>query len=401
MRLLPSRQAALALVVLVANVAAAQERIPATYARTNPIVEAVKKTKDCVVTIKVARPNAAKDTVGTGVIVDARGLIVTNRHVVGVSRNVRVRLNSGAEHPAEVVWSDPTYDLAVLRIRSGQRLPYLKIGTADDLMVGETVIAVGHPFGYTNTVSTGIVSALNREITMPSGDTLTGLIQTNASINPGNSGGPLLNINGELIGINVALRDGAQGIAFAINAGTVEQALRTHLSALKISGVDHGLVCEDKVIGETGDRQRVVVKGLSNEKGELVRGDEIMTVGDLQVSNSFDIERAMWDRQVGEKVSLKVVRQGKELNVSLVLAGHNGAGAVANANPTTERRVPPAINNSVLVANPQRVTAQRTLKRQSPRAGTRGLFRCCRRLIQRVLFLGYANRALDGSFTTA
>ena len=96
-------------------------------------------------------------------------------------------------------------------------------------MVGETVIAIGHPFGYTNTVSTGIISALGREITMPEGEVLGNLIQTNASINPGNSGGPLLNINGELIGINVALREGAQGIAFALNADTVQQVLSKHL----------------------------------------------------------------------------------------------------------------------------------------------------------------------------
>src|SRR5205085_2088984 len=123
------------------------------------------------------------------------------------------------------------WDLAVLRIRSNKKLAALPLAPVDDLMVGETVIAVGHPFGYTNTVSVGIVSALGREITMPTGDVLNGLIQTNASINPGNSGGPLLNVNGEFIGVNVALREGAQGIAFAINTGTVKSFLRQHLSA--------------------------------------------------------------------------------------------------------------------------------------------------------------------------
>ncbi len=222
-------------------------------------MEAVDKTKESIVTIKVARANAAKDTVGTGVIIDERGYIVTNRHVVGTSTHVRVRLFSGKELAAAVVWSDTAYDLAVLRVDAGKKLNPLNLAPAADLMVGETVIAVGHPFGYTNTVSTGIISALGREIAMPSGDTLQGLIQTNASINPGNSGGPLLNINGELIGINVALRDGAQGIAFAINAGTVKDALSQHLSSEKIAGINHGLSCEEKILGETGDRQRVVV----------------------------------------------------------------------------------------------------------------------------------------------
>jgi serine protease Do len=349
MRYFPSCAAAAA-VILFVGIGAATEK---TYPRSNPITEAVKKTQNSVVSVKVARPNASKDTVGTGVIIDERGYIVTNRHVVGTSRDVRVRLNSGTELPAEVVWGEASYDLAVLRVKSDKKLQALELAPVDDLMVGETVIAVGHPFGYTNTVSTGIISALGREITMPSGDTLTGLIQTNASINPGNSGGPLLNVNGELIGINVALRDGAQGISFAINAGTVKEALKKHLAAAKISGVNHGLLCQEKILGETGDRQRVVVTAVSVE-ADLLKGDEILAVGDRQVANAFDIERAMWDKQVGEKVSLKVVRQGKELNVTLVLSGNDGAGSVASANPTSDRRLPPAISNNVPLANPQR-----------------------------------------------
>jgi serine protease Do len=202
-------------------------------------------------------------------------------------------------------------------------------------------------------VSTGIISALGREITMPSGDTLVGLIQTNASINPGNSGGPLLNINGELIGINVALRDGAQGIAFAINAGTVKRALSQHLSSAKIAGIDHGLVCEEKILGETGDRQRVVLANYKGSSTELENGDEILAVGGRQVANVFDIERAMWDYQAGEKVNLKVVRQGEEFNVTLVLSGQGGAGNVASNRPSSDRRMPLA-TSSVLVANPQR-----------------------------------------------
>ena len=352
MRHLPSYAAALLAVVLLATPGAATEKSP--YPRQNPITDAVKKTKDSVVTIKVPRPNGSKDTVGTGVIIDERGFIVTNRHVVGASRQVRVRLNDGTELAADVLWGETAYDLAILRIQTSKKLKALKPAPVSDLMVGETVIAVGHPFGYTNTVSTGIVSALGREITMPSGDTLTGLIQTNASINPGNSGGPLLNINGELIGINVALRDGAQGIAFAINAGTLENVLSKQLSAYKLAGVHHGLQVEEKLLAETGDRQRVVVAGFKGNGSDLVKGDEILAVENEQVSNSFDVERAFWDKRAGEKVNLKVVRQGQELEVTLVLSGSHGAGSVASVNPTSDRRVPVATNNNVRVANAPR-----------------------------------------------
>jgi serine protease Do len=197
-------------------------------------------------------------------------------------------------------------------------------------MVGETVIAVGHPFGYTNTVSVGIVSALGREVTMPTGETIGGLIQTDASINPGNSGGPLLNVNGELIGINMALREGAQGIAFAINAGTVRAALSEHLSAAKIAGVDHGLRCEDKVLAEAGDRQRVVV---TEAQGPVQEGDEIRAVGTRRIVNGFDLERALWDKRPGQSVPLQVVREGRPLTVSLTLMAGSGTSVVTAPAP--------------------------------------------------------------------
>ncbi|MBI3408854.1 MAG: trypsin-like peptidase domain-containing protein [Planctomycetes bacterium] len=330
-----------------ANIGAATEK-SASHSRRNPIVQAVDKTKAAIVTVRVPRPNGVKDLIGTGVVIDERGYIVTNRHVVGASRQVKIRLVDGTTIDGQVVWSDAAQDLAVVHISTDKKLQALELAPVGDLMVGETVIAVGHPFGYTNTVSTGIISALGREIEMPSGDTLTGLIQTNASINPGNSGGPLLNINGELIGINVALRDGAQGIAFAINAGTVKQVLETNFSALKMSGVHHGLKCKEKVLGETGDRQRVVVAAFQGDA--LKNGDEIRAVAHRPVANSFDVERALWDKKPGESVTLQVVRQGESLVVTLTLASGSDAGLVAaQVTPSqprqaklSEQRVSPA-----------------------------------------------------------
>jgi len=160
---------------------------------------------------------------------------------------------------------------------------------------------------------------------MPTGDTLTGLIQTNASINPGNSGGPLLNINGEFIGVNVALRDGAQNIAFAINANTVKSFLRQHLSAAKVSGVQHGLQCSEKITGDTGNRQKVVVAWFQGE-GALCKGDEVVTIGSKQITNTFDLERAFWGRKPGDNVQLKIVREGREMLISLTIVACNGAG---------------------------------------------------------------------------
>ena len=308
--------------LLLINFADASEN---AFARRNPIVEAVQKTKNSIVTVRVPRPNGAKDMIGTGVIIDERGFILTNRHVVAGAKEVKVRLADGTELNAEIQLAEARWDLAVLRIRTTKKLTPMRPAPANDLLVGETVIAIGNPFGYTNTVSTGIISALGREITMPTGDVLKDLIQTNAPINPGNSGGPLLNINGEFIGINTALREGAQNIAFAINAETITSFLQQNLSANKMSGVEHGLQCGEKILAETGDRQRVVVAGFLGE-GVLAVGDELVRVGNCSVVNAFNVERAFWGYKPGEKVELKIVRQGQEMNVSLILTASNGAG---------------------------------------------------------------------------
>jgi len=220
----------IALIAMVAIVPGGSGSEKDVFPRKSPVVIAVQKTRDSIVSVQGARTGLSP-RIGSGVIVHERGIVVTNCHVVGAAKSVRVRLADGSQVAANVLAAEKAWDLAILKLDTDKKLKALSLGAIDDLMVGETVIAIGHPFGYTNTVSTGIISALNREITIPTGDVLTGLIQTDASINPGNSGGALLNINGELIGINVALREGARGIAFALNAGTVKMVLEKHLRA--------------------------------------------------------------------------------------------------------------------------------------------------------------------------
>jgi serine protease Do len=323
-----------ALLNVVAGGAGTQAR--AQYSRRTPVVEAVQKTRASIVTVKVDKRGSygrSRETTGSGVIVDERGYLVTNQHVVQDGYRIVITLADGTEIRAEVVAEESRCDLAILRVRTEKKLPALLLAPASDIMVGETVIAVGHPFGYRNTVSTGIISAVGRQITMPSEEVLSGLLQTDASINPGNSGGPLLNINGELIGINVALREGARGIAFAINADTVKHMLSKHLSALRVAGVSHGLGCREKVVAEGKDRQRVVVaavaQGTPAADAGLKRGDEIRAVGKHAVTNRFDVERALWDRRPGEKVELNVVREGKTLKVALILGAGQRAESVA------------------------------------------------------------------------
>jgi serine protease Do len=331
-----SRTVAAVLAVAVLGGAGTEAR--AQFDRRNPFTLAVKKTRDSIVTIKVEKRGnwGRKDVVGTGVIVDGRGYVVTNRHVVAGAERVTVVLADGGEVQAQVLVEDSHHDLAILRLPSGRTYKELAFGPGSDLMVGETVLAIGHPFGYTNTVSTGIISALGREIKMPSGETLKDLIQTNASINPGNSGGPLLNINGELIGINVALREGAQGIAFALNADMVQQFLSRHLSAGKVAHLGHGLSCREKVVSEHGPaRQLVVVEHVAEKSpaaaGGLRPGDVLVKLARRAVANRFDVERALWDYKAGDKVEATVVRAGKETRVTLTLARGGAPAGVASA----------------------------------------------------------------------
>jgi serine protease Do len=303
--------------------------------RRTEVVEAVEKTRAGIVSLKVEKRSnwGRTETVGTGIIVDERGYVVTNAHVVKSAERVTVRLADGAEVNGRVVTEDAHYDLAVVRIQTSHKLEALTLGPGSDLLVGEDVIAIGHPFGYTNTVSKGIISAVGREVSVGGGEPLRNLIQVNASINPGNSGGPLLNINGEVIGINVALREDAQGIAFALNADTVIGVLGKHLSAVKLAGVRHGLVCGETVSPTGEARQRVVLEDVNDNSpaalAGLKRGDRVLRVGDRAVSNRFDVERAIWERKPGDKVELAVVRDGKELALTLTLAaGAEGDPAV-------------------------------------------------------------------------
>jgi serine protease Do len=310
------------------------------------VVEVVEKTQPSIAMIRVPR-SKGDDLVGTGVIVDERGYIVTNRHVVGANRTVEVRLHDGTRLLGEVVMNEPRWDLAVVRVQPDRKLVALPLAPTDDLMVGEDVVAIGHPFGFANTVSTGIVSAIHREVTLTPQATVHGLIQTDASINPGNSGGPLLNVNGELIGINVAIHTKAQGIAFAINASMVKAVLSQHFSALRVAGVDHGLQTEEKTLAQTGDRQRVVVK---TDRANLHAGDQIVTVAGRQITNTFDVERALWETKPGQEVALKVVRQGKEMEISLTLFSGNGAGT-ASIDRTLEPRLAMPAQQSVRTAS--------------------------------------------------
>jgi len=266
---------------------------------------------------------------GSGVIIRDDGYILTNGHVVQDAESIEVRLQDGRTFKAKLRGVDPQSDVAVIKIEA-KGLPVATFGDSTKARVGEFAIAIGAPFTFDYSVTFGHVSAKGRSNVVPGFEGAAmdqDFIQTDANINPGNSGGPLVNINGEVIGINVAMRDGAQNIAFTINAGTVQGFLTKY--SKRRSGVQHGVKFEEKIVAEVGDRQRVVVKNAAH--AELKPGDEIRTVGNLKVANAFDMERSLWNKKPGQQVEIKVNRGGREVTVMVTLESSRGTGSAAVA----------------------------------------------------------------------
>jgi serine protease Do len=310
------------------SAALAAAAAPAAESRRTAIVMAIESQRDSVVNIHGQKLVGGDDGtegearrvngMGTGVVVDPRGYAVTNYHVVEGVRRIEVTLASGRTAAADLVSHDPRTDLAVIKIATDDCLPVATIGTSSDLMIGETVLALGNAYGYEHTVTRGIVSALHRNVEVSRTQRYEDLIQTDASINPGNSGGPLLNINGEVIGINVAVRAGAQGIGFAIPIDRVLDIVSRLMSVERLEQTWHGLVVRG------GGGQGAVVEAVHRlspaETAGVRAGDRITRIADVSVAHQLDVERAMIGRRPGDSVSVTVVRAGGEERIDLPLA---------------------------------------------------------------------------------
>jgi len=314
-------------------------------ARRTPIVELVERVKACVVNIHSERLVQNGQTpqelialaptqnringMGTGIIIDQRGYIVTNHHVVEDVNSIRVKLSDGTSCNAQVVARSHEQDLALLKIDVNQKLPVMPLGTAQDLMVGETVTAIGNAYGYEHTVSSGIVSAIKRDVTLNKEISYKSLIQTDACINPGNSGGPLINVNGELIGVNVAIRAGAQGIGFAIPVDTMIRVVGDMLKTKHRQLTYDGMTVRDQLDSTPDGLIRTVVvervePGSPAAQANLQKGDAIVRLGDTAILCSFDVDRALLDRNANDRLTVAFRRQGQESKAELVLQSTSG-----------------------------------------------------------------------------
>ncbi len=256
---------------------------------------------------------------GTGVIIDAAGIIVTNDHVIRGASAIHVVLADGRTLEAEVLGSDSPNDLAVLKVSAKEPLPTAKLGTSSDLMIGETVIAIGSPFGLSKTVTAGVVSATGRTFRAEDGTVYNDFVQTDAAINPGNSGGPLLNVDGEVIGINTAIFASAQGIGFAIPADKVRRIVEELTRFGKVRAAWVGIDAVDlppQIAAQLGwDRSygalvAGVEPGSPAEQAGVRRGDVLAEMGGSRISDAEDFETRARGYPARSVFALAVFREG-------------------------------------------------------------------------------------------
>ncbi|MCP4106353.1 MAG: Do family serine endopeptidase [Desulfobacteraceae bacterium] len=270
-----------------------------------------------------------RNSLGSGVIIDGkRGFILTNAHVIERAGTITVILKDKRELEAHIVGADHDSDLAVLRISSENSLPAIQMGSSEDLMIGETVIAIGNPFGFSNTVTTGVISALNRSIRTDD-RVYHDFIQTDASINPGNSGGPLLNINGELIGINTAIYAKAQGIGFAIPINKAKKIISDLIQYGEVVQPWIGVIIQDidarlaqylKMSGNMGVLVREVEPSSPAQKAGILDGDIIISVQASDIGSSEDFHMKMRGFAAGDIVKMQILRDGRKKTVRVKAA---------------------------------------------------------------------------------
>ncbi len=278
---------------------------------------------------------------GSGFVWDDLGHVVTNNHVIENSSEATVRLNDGRSYSAVLVGTSPVHDLAVLRINVPfNRPPPVPIGTSSDLKVGQKVFAIGNPFGLDYTLTSGIVSALDRSLEAEDGTSIEHLIQTDAAINPGNSGGPLLDSAGRLIGINTAIYSPSgtyAGIGFAVPVDTVNRVVPKLIAQGKYIGPSLGISVDadiNRALAEQLGIQGVLVitvepgsaaeaAGLRatelDRRGTVIPGDVILAIDGKRVDSVFALLSKLDDHRIGDRVTLRVWRSGRELDLSVVL----------------------------------------------------------------------------------
>ena len=294
-------------------------------AYSNAVIGVTERVGPAVVRVETSTSASGarqRGGLGSGIVISPDGLVLTNNHVVGSSRQIRLRDIEGIVTDARVLGVDPDTDLALLRADGARDLRYASFGNSQNLRRGQLVVAIGNPLGFESTVTAGVVSALGRSIRSVSGRTIEDVIQTDAALNPGNSGGPLVSSAGEVIGINTAIISGAQGICFAVASNTAQFVLSEIIR--------HGYV-RRAYIGVSGQtapvpRRHAVIAGVENKMGALLAqiepdgpasragllpGDVVIRLDGTAINGVDDLIRVLDRDRIGRTVEMDVLRLGR------------------------------------------------------------------------------------------
>jgi len=308
--------------------------------RVTPVVRAYRKAQPAVVNIAAKRTRRVGFTMfgsdlfddifpspfvrkvrslGSGFIVHPKGYIVTNAHVVRRAESITVVLPDGTEYPAKVISADSETDLAVIKIPPPEdgTLAHLPLGRSDDLMVGETVIAIGNPLGYANSLTTGVISATDRTLQFGRDVEYTGLIQIDAPINPGNSGGPLLNVLGDVIGVNTAIRADAQNIGFAVPVDMLCRRFGELLDFERLNRTAFGAQVRARYGPDGWQLYVESVRANSPADGRLQRGDRLLELDGAPLTQIPDFYCPMLEKKPGQQVRLRLRRDDRETEVAV------------------------------------------------------------------------------------
>jgi S1-C subfamily serine protease len=294
-------------------------------AYSNAVIGVTERVGPAVVRVETGSKNPgapARGGLGSGIVISPDGLVLTNSHVVGSSRQIRLQDIEGVVTDARVLGVDPDTDLALLRADGARDLRYASLGNSRNLRRGQLVVAIGNPLGFESTVTAGVVSALGRSIRSVSGRTIEDVIQTDAALNPGNSGGPLVSSAGEVIGINTAIISGAQGICFAVASNTAQFVLSEIIR--------HGYV-RRAYIGVSGQtavvpRRHAVIAGIDNKMGALLAqiepdgpasraglfpGDVVVKLDGVAIHGVDDLIRVLDRDRIDHTLKMDVLRLGR------------------------------------------------------------------------------------------
>lgn len=294
-------------------------------AYSNAVIDVTDRVGPAVVRVETGPKvpdRRERGGLGSGIVISPDGLVLTNSHVVGTSKEIRLRDVEGHVGDAQVLGVDPDTDLALLRANGVRHLPYAALGDSKTLRRGQLVIAIGNPLGFESTVTAGVVSALGRSIRSVSGRTIEDVIQTDAALNPGNSGGPLVSSHAEVIGINTAIINGAQGICFAVASNTAQFVLSEIIR--------HGYVRRAYigVAGQTAPvpRRHAVLAGVDNKMGALLMqiepdgpaakagllpGDVVIRLDGVEINGVDDLIRVLDRDRIGRRLAMDVLRLGR------------------------------------------------------------------------------------------